>query len=56
MTEFEFLKRLFQRLVDAERIEREMKPYTPKGHVCNHGAAAIACIIEDYLELRKGQP
>lgn len=54
MDEFEFLKNAFSRLADQERIEREMKKSPPKNNqICNCGAAAISCIIRDYIKLMR---
>ena len=47
MDEFEFLRRMFQRLEEVQQIYRDQRPAK-----FNAAEAAIACSIRDYLDLR----
>ncbi len=53
MTEFEFLKKMFQRLSEAEIILHEAKKDTKNKIIMAENLQAMAsCSIKDYLQLR----
>jgi hypothetical protein len=51
MTEFDFLRKMFIRLQDAQRLDAALKQYDPKV-VDKAASCAIEATIRDYLELR----
>jgi hypothetical protein len=51
MTEFEFLRKMFIRLQDAQRLDAALKKYDNKV-VDKAASSAIEGTIRDYLELR----
>ena len=54
MTEFEFLKAMYRRLQDAQRLDELLKTHVPK---CVDIAAScgVEATIRDYLDLRRSQ-
>lgn len=56
MTEYEFLRKMFFRLREAEHFSAEAKSKDKKDLRNEAWVAAIACSIKDFLELRKGAP
>ena len=53
MTEYEYLRKMFFRLREAEYFNEEAKAKDKKDSRNESWVAAIACSIKDYLELRK---
>ena len=56
MTEFEFLRKMFFRLREAEHFAADEKFKDKKSLRNEAWVAAISCSIKDFLELRKGTP
>jgi hypothetical protein len=54
MTEYEYLRKMFFRLREAEKFNAEAKLKDKKDQRNEAWVEAIACSIKDYLELRKG--
>lgn len=56
MDEFDFLKKMYQRLAEFERfLAQENKENPKRKDLINESAVcAIKCSIEDYLTMRKG--
>lgn len=52
MDEYKFLKALYYRLQEAERLDKVLKEANPKA-VDTAVSVLMICTIRDYLELRK---
>ena len=52
MDEYQFLRNMYYRLQEAERLDKVLKEANPKA-VDKAVSSIVACAIRDYLELRK---